>query len=198
MSRKANRVGTTVQRYWPAIAALLFAFSFIVPLAFSGVARWRYNAALGASSRPSPWTRFTSPSGDFTVLLPEVAAETTQTVQHAEGPTTLRSVAAVAGPGAGYSVMVGEAPDDGENVTVRLDRLGADFVQRSKGKLLAQSVVSAGSVVGREIRIASAEHSLRARLFVVNRHVYQVLVIRPPAADEDVLDERFLDSFTLP
>ena len=31
----------------------------------------------------------------------------------------------------------------------------------------------------------------------MNRHVYQVVVIRPPGAEESVLDERFLGSFTL-
>jgi hypothetical protein len=194
----ANRRAERALRYWPAIGAVVLAFSFVGPFGFYAVSHWRRTSELRSTHGPSTWTQFTSANGDFTVLLPEVATETTQTVPRTDGPVTLRSVAAAAGPGAGYSIMIGDAPDDaGEGLTARLDHLEADFVQRSNGKLLARSTISSGSVVGRELRVASTERSLRVRIFVVNRHVYQVLVIRPPGAEESVLDERFLGSFTL-
>ena len=137
---RANRKVDPALRYWPAVGAVVFALSFVGPFGFYAVSHWRRTSELHAKTAPPTWTQFTSPSGDFTVLLPEVATETTRTVQRADGPVTVRSVAAVAGPGAGYSIMIGEAPDDtGESLTTRLDRLEADFTQRSNGKLLARS-----------------------------------------------------------
>ena len=54
-----------------------------------------------------------------------------------------------------------------------------------------------GSVAGRELRVVTAEKSLRVRLFTVNRRVYMVLVMRPLSASEDGRNVRFLDSFSL-
>jgi hypothetical protein len=195
----ASRKADPTPRYWPAIGAVVLVFSFVGSFGVYAASHWRQRTSeLHPNPETSIWTQFTSPNGDFTVLLPEVATETTRTVQGADGPVTLRSVAAVAGAGAGYSITIGALPNDaGESSTGRLDRLEADFVQRSNGKLLARSTVSAGSVVGSELRVSSTERSLRVRIFVMNGHVYQVLVIRPPSAEESVLDERFLGSFTL-
>ncbi|HVH46321.1 MAG TPA: hypothetical protein VM925_28465 [Labilithrix sp.] len=194
----ADRNANRALGYLPAIGALVLVFLLVLPFGYRALSHWRDVRELRKNAGPSTWTRFTSPTGDFTVLLPEAATETTQTVQRADGPITLRSVVAIAGAGASYSVMVGEVPDDaGESSTARLDELEADFVRRSNGKLVSSSTVSTGAVVGRELRVTSAERSVRVRIFVMNRHIYQVLVIRPPPSEESALDERFLGSFTL-
>jgi hypothetical protein len=129
--------------------ALVLASAFIVPFCIDAVSHWMRHER---SSRE--WTRFTSPTDDFTVLFPEAPTETTETVQRRNGPVTLRMVTAVAGPGAGYGVTVGEDRYDGsEDPTARLDRLEAEMLQRSGGELLARAVVAAGPVSGREVRI---------------------------------------------
>lgn len=201
-NRKANgasRAGNTAQHYWPAIGALLFAFSFIVPFGFHGVARWQHNTtALRASSTSPGWSRFTSSTADFSALFPVAPTEDTQTVQRPGGPVSLHVMMASAGPDESYSVTRADAPpnDPAEGASAALDRLEAEFVKRN-GPARARADVSSGSVVGRELRVDTAAKSLRVRLFTANRHVYMVLVMRPLSAGENGLDSRFLDSFSL-
>ena len=197
-SRKANRAGTTAERYWPAIGALLFAFSFIVPFGFYGVARWRHNTALTARPASPRWTRFTSSTADFSALFPVAPTEDTQTLQRPGGPVNIHVVMASAGPNETYSVTRADTPpsDAAEDATAALDRLEAEFV-KGNGPARARADVSAGSAAGRELRVETDGKSLRVRLYTTNRHVYMVLVMRPLSAVENGLDTRFLESFSL-
>ena len=200
-SRKANgasRAGNTAQHYWPAIGALLFAFSFIVPFGFHGVARWRHNTAAREGFTPPGWSRFTSSTADFSALFPTPPTEDTQTVERPGGPVSLHIVMASAGPDETYSVTRVDAPpnDAAEGATAALDRLEAEFV-KGNGPARARADVLSGAVVGRELRVDAAAKSLRVRLFTANRHVYMVLVMRPLSASKNGLDTRFLNSFSL-
>lgn len=198
-AHSASPRGTDPQTYWPPLVALVLAVSFVGTFSFYLVSHYLHRTAESQSASTSPsWTRFTSSTGDFTVLFPGPPTESTETVARPGGPVTLHAVTVAMGAGEGYTVMTAEAPKDvDETTTATLDRLEAEFVERSNGKLLARAEVSAGSVVGRDLRVDSAERALRVRLFATNRHIYQVLVIHRISTGESDVDTRFLGSFTL-
>ena len=190
---RGNRTG--VVAYAPPAAVILLAASLVGALVHYGVGHYRDRVS--AASEYGTWSRFTSRVGDYSVFVTGPAQETTQTVQRPEGAVTIRAVAASSKPGEGYSVTVADARSAGSSVNERLDLLEGEFVQRSKGRLVARSDVMAGPVAGRDLRVLAPKNALHVRLFAVNDRVYQVLVLRPVDDGQNVLDERFLDSFNI-
>jgi len=105
----------------------------------------------------------------------------------------MHMVAVATGPNKGYWVSYADA----SGASLSLDGLEADFLGRAKGTLQSRSEVTAGSVMGRELRVVSVELAYRVRLFVTSRRIYQVIVLRPVSSNEDARDALFLDSFAL-
>ncbi len=201
ISRKVSSAsrGTDPQTYWSPLVALVLAVSFVGTFGFYLISHYLHRTLESQSVSTAPrWQRFTSLTGDFTVLFPGLPTVSSETVTRPGGPVALHAVVFAMGAGEGYSVLSAEAPKDaGETTTATLDRLEAEFVERSNGKLLARAEVSAGTVVGRDLRVDSAERTMRVRLFANNRHIYQVLVIHHIYRSENGMDTRFLESFTL-
>jgi hypothetical protein len=179
----------------------LFALSIVGTFVFYACARLKHDADLAANqpTGPAEWTRYVSSSGDYVALFPFPPVESDETTQRDGGEVRLRGVATGTAPGEGYTVMAAEDPSADPNApaAATLDRLVAELVARSKGKLVSQKDVTSGGVAGRELRVDTTESSLRVRLFAANHRIYQVLAVRKPSIAEDGLDARFLESFTL-
>lgn len=87
------------------------------------------------------------------------------------------------GPAQGYTVASSKLPSEHvrESAGATLDLLEADFLARSKGRLVSRAEVYAGTVAGRELHVDAPEVRMHARIFVTSQAIYQVLVLHSPS-----------------
>ncbi len=163
-------------------------------------------AALGllliaGCGKQAKWETFSSPIGGFSVLAPETPKEMKKTVNTAVGPVDAyffiarqRTAAYTAGYSDYPSSMVRNSnPDE------ILDNSRDGAVANIQGKLLSELIITLGRYPGREIKVETPDgkSTMRARIYLVNNRLYQLIVAttRENALSPDVT--RFLDSFKL-
>jgi hypothetical protein len=186
------------------ILAIVLAASFLVPfgrffiLEATGGRATTGTPAVSASASPS-WTNFTSPAGDFSVLFPGIPKERTETLERPGGPMPVYVAGVNLSPTEFYGVASGKDTTEhvGESAGSILDRLEADYLTRSNGRLLSRADVYTGTVLGRELEVETPEMRVRARLFVTRQTIYQVLVFHALSQKSTDDHARFLDSFTI-
>lgn len=146
---------------------------------------------------PAGWMVFASKAGRFSVSLPGVPIEVPQFVGQ------LKVVKYVA-EGKNEAVYVishtdyAEADVKADAVQKRLDQARDGAIVSVGGKLKTEKAVQLEGFPGRDIAIEKAGAVIvRMRIFVVDRRVYQVLALGPPAVLGSKEVANFLDSFRL-
>ncbi|MBW2540502.1 MAG: hypothetical protein JRF15_00295 [Deltaproteobacteria bacterium] len=152
-----------------------------------------------ASCGPGDWVEVRSKEGRFSIKMPATPAQTTQEVETAAGPISLRSHQLIDGDFE-YSVSFSDYPDE------FLARNGPESIldaarggTAAEGELLEESAISLGEHSGRYLvlRDPSGERVLQIRLLLVGRRLYQFGIVTP-AQDRSAAEvARFLDAFAL-
>jgi TonB family protein len=158
------------------------------------------------------WKEFTSAEGRFTVLMPGVPTAESTPVETAAGRIKMHSYILQTNFGT-YGVMYGDLPwySDEPNPG-RLDSARNEALSKG-GRLLSESDVTLGGIVGRELLVDKDGYVLRARMFLVKERLYQAIIItranvafntgRPSSNPNERTDfyeanvTKFLDSFKL-
>jgi hypothetical protein len=166
----------------------------------------RIDAALAASGGddipPPGWERYTSTDGGFQVLFPGKPTEDEGTADTSVGAIAYRSVALAVTEGestTSYVVTHAEVPPQlqalpANELLTQAQKIVADV----QGFAVEQSnPIDQDGSVGVELTAAQGELRARARLFVVGKRSYQVIVTGTQQEVDSEDATRFLDSFQL-
>jgi hypothetical protein len=148
----------------------------------------------GAARADTVWKDLAAKDGRWSVKLPG-----TPTEEKVSTPTEVGTLEAnlwmVSLPGnVAYAVSVMDYPNPIPKAQVegKLDAARDGMVAKVKGKLASETKITlAGGFAGREARIQLGEMTLVVRNYLVNRRLYQLMVILGPGADTAT----FFDSF---
>lgn len=147
------------------------------------------------------WEKFSSSEGAFSALMPGTPTQQVRTAKTSSGLVDAymflverRDVA--------YVVAYSDYPNpmiQAGTPKLILDGARDGAVANVQGKLVRESVISLDGHQGRELQIESpgGKVTVTARLFLVDRRLYQVMVLmhNDKASSEDV--NKFLDSFRI-
>lgn len=147
------------------------------------------------------WEKFSSSEGAFSILMPGTPTQQVRTAKTSSGSidaymflVEYRDVA--------YMVAYSDYPNpmiQESTPKLILDGARDGAVANVQGKLVRESIISLDKHQGRELQIESpgGKVTVTARIFLVDRRLYQVMVLmhKDKASSEDV--NKFLDSFRI-
>jgi hypothetical protein len=149
--------------------------------------------ALAACSRPT-WKEYDYPAWGFAVSF-KGQPSVTDSPASAKGPRSFQ--VELVQNGVDLVVEAIDASNSDKSDQQLLANIPDEMVQSSEGTVTSSANVAIGNVIGRDITIdRGRDPTERARVFVVNRRVYQVITQSPQGSDQsDVVP--FLNSFHL-
>ena len=141
------------------------------------------------------WVRFTSDPGHFSVLMPEVPKEQTETTQSEHGPYTthlfvVRDTANV------YLIgWVDYDPSFNFNRQNELDANRDNFVKGINATLTASRTLTLDGYQALEFTAEKPGRLFRSRVYIVGRRPYQIVIGVPKDNEDPALVNRFFNSF---
>ena len=143
----------------------------------------------------SGWVKFNNPDGRFSVLMPEIPQDKTETVDSAHGPYTthlfiVRDTTSV------YLIgWVDYDPSFNFNRQAELEANRDNFVKGIKARLITTrpTVIDGYSAI--EFTAETADRTFKSRVFLVGRRPYQIVIGSPKTLDDTASMERFFNSF---
>ncbi len=151
---------------------------------------------LGLTACAKPWKESTYPTWGFAASfrVPPTVKDTPPSAK--EGTPHMFQVEAVQ-DGRDLVVAVSDTTNTDKTDQQILTDIPQAMVQSADGTVKAHSNVTLGKVVGRELTIDRGNNPTeRARVFVANKKVYQVITQSPQGSD-DPEALKFLNSFRL-
>jgi len=145
------------------------------------------------------WKEFTSKEGRFKVLMPDTPKQRENETESDFGKATL-IMETVEHAGGMFGANYCDYPADIKKLSADrvLDSSRDGCVANLDGKLLSDKKIKLGGHPGRDIQVeVDGKHIFRARVYLVEQRLYQVVVFGPKdlATSKDAL--KFLDSFEL-
>ena len=144
----------------------------------------------------SPWPTFTSTEGRFSVLMPGMPTEKTETVDDEQGPYTSHLFSWREDPERIYFIgWVDYEPDFDFNRLAEMEANRDNFVKGVNGKLLSSHRVNIDGYPVMEFTTETAEKIFKSRVYIVGRRPYQIVIGSPKGIDDSAHIERFFNSF---
>ena len=143
----------------------------------------------------SGWAHFTSEEGRFSVLLPEIPQEKTDTTDSSHGPYTthlfvVRDTASV------YLIgWVDYDPSFNFNRQAELEANRDNFVKGINARLVSTRPTVIDGYTGLEFTAETDDRVFKSRVFLVGRRPYQIVIGSPKGLDDTASTERFFNSF---
>src|SRR5215470_12388472 len=155
------------------------------------------------SSTPAPantpgasgWVRFTSPEGHFSVLMPEIPQDKSETVDSSHGPYTthlfiVRDTASV------YLIgWVDYDPSFNFNRQAELEANRDNFVKGINATLVTTRPTTIDGYSAIEFTAETADRIFKSRVYMVGRRPYQIVIGSPKGQDDTANVNRFFNSF---
>jgi hypothetical protein len=150
-----------------------------------------------ANASADGWVDYSSTSGRFRALMPSEPEVRDQPIETPVGKIVNHALMSQVGE----SVMVvaySDYPQSTEDPQVVLDRIINATVVGIGGTLVKSGVISLEEFPGREYE-ATTKNGLtyHARIYLVNRRLYQVVVVGPPHELRPDSTKKFMESFEL-
>lgn len=151
----------------------------------------------------SVWKPFSSKEGGFTVLMPGTPSQIKLPIDSQEGATTLIGFRVIRKNEANYMVGYADVPAGVKLNTLAernkfLTEVATGFSTSLQGRILNQQTVNLGRYPGREIRVQFPQGVKgRQRLYLVNRRLYQLVVMTGKESSLSKSIQGFMDSFKL-
>jgi hypothetical protein len=144
--------------------------------------------------KPQPWKEYDYPAWGFAASF-RMAPTVTDTPASASTPRSFK-LEAVEGA-TDLVVLVTDASVTDKTDAQLLTAIPQDMVESSGGTVTGHADVASGKVVGRELTIdRGADPTERARVFVANHRIYQVITRLPTGGDAAEVTQ-FLNAFHL-
>jgi len=143
-----------------------------------------------------PWPTFTSTEGRFSVLMPGLPTEKTETVDDEQGPYTSHVFTWREDPLRVYRIgWVDYEPDFDFNRLAEMEANRDNFVKGVKGRLLSSRRFNIDDYPAIEFTVETEEKILKSRVYIVGRRPYQIVIGSPKGVDDSAHVERFFNSF---
>ena len=143
----------------------------------------------------SGWVRFTSDTGRFSVLMPEIPTDKTETVDSAHGPYTTH-LFIVRDPTSVYLIgWVDYHPSFNFNRQAELEANRDNFVKGIKAKLLTSRPTTIDGYSAIEFTAETDDRIFKSRVYLVGRRPYQIVIGSPKGQDDTANVQRFFNSF---
>jgi hypothetical protein len=124
---------------------------------------------------------FSPDGGGFSIMLPGTPELQTQTVNTAAGPIVVKMYI-VNDNGMAYIVSYNDYPQEAMDQTTPeqvLDGARDGAVANVYGKLLSETILSLDGYPGRQINVGVGDNGIKARIYLVNNRLYNVMVSGP-------------------
>ena len=141
------------------------------------------------------WANFTSEEGHFSVLMPEIPTDKTETVDSAHGPYTthlfiVRDTTSV------YLIgWVDYDPSFNFNRQAELEANRDNFVKGINARLLTTRPTIIDGYSAIEFTAETEDRTFKSRVYMVGRRPYQIVIGSPKGQDDSVNVNRFFNSF---
>jgi hypothetical protein len=141
------------------------------------------------------WVKFTSENGRFSVLMPEIPPEKTETTDSANGPYTTHLFVVKDTTSVYLIGWVDYDPSFNFNRQAELEANRDNFVKGISATLLSSraTVVDGYSTI--EFTAETADRIFKSRVFMVGRRPYQLVIGSPKGTDDSASVVRFFNSF---
>ena len=143
----------------------------------------------------SGWVQFTSDDGRFSVLMPEIPTDKTETTQSEHGPYTthlfiVRDTTSV------YLIgWVDYDPGFNFNRQSEMEANRDNFVKGINAKLLTTRSLRIDGYPALEFTAETADRLFTSRVYMVGRRPYQIVIGSPKNLDDSTNLNRFFSSF---
>src|SRR5690349_16718807 len=143
----------------------------------------------------SGWVKFTSDDGHFSVMMPEIPSDKSETVDSSHGPYTthlfiVRDTTSV------YLIgWVDYDPSFNFNRQAELEANRDNFVKGITATLVSTRPTVIDGYSGLEFTAETADRVFKSRVFLVGRRPYQIVIGSPKGFDDTALTDRFFSSF---
>src|ERR1043166_4052493 len=143
----------------------------------------------------SGWSNFTSEEGHFSVLMPEIPTDKTETVDSAHGPYTthlfiVRDTTSV------YLIgWVDYDPSFNFNRQAELEANRDNFVKGISATLLTTRPTVIDGYSALEFTAETSDRIFKSRVLMVGRRPYQIVIGSPKGMDDSAIVSRFFNSF---
>jgi hypothetical protein len=141
------------------------------------------------------WANFTSEEGHFSVLMPEIPTDKTETVDSAHGPYTthlfiVRDTTSV------YLIgWVDYDPSFNFNRQAELEANRDNFVKGINAHLVSTRPTMIDGYSAIEFTAETDDRVFKSRVYMVGRRPYQIVIGSPKGQDDSVNVNRFFNSF---
>jgi hypothetical protein len=143
----------------------------------------------------SGWANFFSDTGRFSVLMPEIPTEKTETTNSAHGPYTTHLFVVKDTTSVYLIGWVDYDPSFNFNRQAELEANRDNFVKGINATLLTSrpTTVDGYSVI--EFTAETADRIFKSRVYMVGRRPYQIVIGSPKGLNDTANVERFFNSF---
>lgn len=153
------------------------------------------NSAPVAPVDDGGWVRFSSTAGRFTVLMPEIPQDKTETTPSDHGPYTTHLFVVRDTKNVYLIGWVDYDPSFNFNRQGEMEANRDNFVKGIKATLTSTRTFNIDGYPALEFTADTDDRTFKSRVYMVGRRPYQI-VIGCPKGDEDlVATNRFFDSF---
>ena len=155
--------------------------------------------ASGPGTAPSAdnggWVKFTSDLGRFTVLMPEIPTDKTETTSSEHGPYTTHLFIVRDATNVYLIGWVDYDPNFNFNRQQELEANRDNFVKGIKATLLNSRYLTIDGYQVLEFSAETPDRVFKSRVYMVGRRPYQIVIGTPKGQDDSVALNRFFNSF---
>lgn len=144
---------------------------------------------------PGSWRKFTSVPGRFSVFMPGVPEDKVETTPSEHGPYTTHMFVLKRRPNVYLIGWVDYDPSFNFNRQAELEANRDQFVKNLQATLLTTQNLTIDGYPTLEFTAEVPERVFKARVYMVGRRPYLIVISSPKGVDDTVNVNRFLNSF---
>lgn len=175
----------------------------IVTLALSGAVAAQEHTRRPPAATPTPnnaasesgWVKFTSDLGRFSVLMPEIPTDKTETTQSEHGPYTTHLFVVRDTQNVYLIGWVDYDPSFNFNKQSELAANRDNFVKGIKATLVSTRPLTIDGYQALEFVAETGDRIFKSRVYMVGRRPYQIVIGYPKEQDDQLTIDRFFNSF---
>lgn len=148
-----------------------------------------------AATPGDTWSEFTSHEGRFSILMPGVPEESTETVDSQPGPYTTHLFVFRAQKNVYLVGWVDYDPRFDFNGQTELEANRDNFVKNLKATLISNRALKIDGYQAIEFTAETPQRTFRSRVYMVGRRPYQIVIGSPKGVDDSQNVYKFFNSF---
>lgn len=141
------------------------------------------------------WIRFTSEIGRFSVLMPEMPTDKTETTQSEHGPYTTHLFIVRDTQNVYLIGWVDYDPSFNFNKQSELAANRDNFVKGIKATLVSTRPLTIDGYQALEFVAETSDRIFKSRVYMVGRRPYQIVIGYPKDQEDELTTNRFFNSF---